>query len=68
MIQKGSNVVLLTNTENYSPCMVMAINKDNITISYVSEVKRDKRTGQMIAKRAVKTIQRKHIRSISERL
>ena len=67
MIQNDSTVVLVTNDAIYSPCKIIAMSRDNVTITYFKGMNKDRKTGEYCESRPVETISRKNIASISER-
>lgn len=68
MIQKGSTIILRTTDAIYSTCKIISMSDDNITITYIAGIKKDRKTGKSYEDRQVETIPRKKIISISERL
>ncbi len=68
MIQIGSTVILRTENAFYSPCKIVRLGTDNITISYYPEIKNDNKTGKIIASSKQETISRKKIISMCERI
>lgn len=68
MIKKDSKIILLTKDAIYSPCKVVSLSADNITITYFAGTRKDRKTGEVYENRPVETISRKNIVSMSERL
>lgn len=68
MISPGSTVILRTKDAIYSPCTIIAISEQSITITYVARNKKDRATGKYSESRPVETILRKDILSLSSRL
>lgn len=68
MIQKGSIVILRTNEATYSPCEVLALSKENITITFFAGTRRDRKTGEFQDVHPVETIPIKKVTYLSERL
>lgn len=68
MIRSGSMAVIKTDEAVYSPCRVISINKDNVTVTFFAGFKKDKKTGKIYEDRPVETISRKKILSMSERI
>lgn len=67
MIGKGSTVILRTVDAIYSPCKVVAMSDDNVTVTYFAGMKKDRKTGKYYEDRPVETIARKKILSLQER-
>jgi len=67
-IGKGSTVVLRTKDAIYSTCKIVAMSKENVTVTYFAGMKKDRETGEYYEDRPVETIPRKKIVSMSERL
>lgn len=68
MIDKGSTVILRTKDAIYSPCQVLAISKENLTVTYFAGMKKNRETGEFHEERPVETIPRQKIVSLSERV
>lgn len=68
MIKKGSMVVLRTSDAIYSPCKIVAMSPENVTVTYFAGYKKDKETGEMYEDRPVETIPRKKMVRMSERI
>lgn len=68
MIREGSTIVLRTNNAIYSPCKVVSISDQNITVTYCAGTKRNRTTGEFQENHPVEIIPRKEIISMSERL
>ncbi len=68
MIKQGSTVVLRTKEAIFSPCKVMAITKENITVTYFAGTKRDRETGEFSEVHPVETISMKNVKYLSERI
>lgn len=68
MITKDSTAVIRTVDAIYSPCQVIAVSGKNITITFFSGMKRDRKTGVFIEEHSVETIPHKRILSMSERV
>jgi len=67
MIQKDSIIELRTKDAIYSPCQIVALSDNNITVTYYAGVKKNRQTGEMHESRPVEVIPRKKIVSMSER-
>lgn len=63
MINPGSTVVIRTEKATYSPCLIVATSKDNVTVSFFKGVQRNGKGGW-----SQETIARKDIKYMSERL
>ena len=42
MIEEGSTVILRTDVAIYSPCRIVALGSDNITVAYFTSTKKDR--------------------------
>lgn len=67
MIGKGSTVILRTVDAIYSPCKVVSMSGDNVTVTYFAGMKKDRETGRYREDHKVETISRKKILSLQER-
>lgn len=67
MLRKGSSAVLKTKDAIYSPCEIVNISKDSVTVTYLAGTGIDAKTKKPFEKRPVETIKRKDIISLSER-
>jgi len=67
MITEGSTVILRTTDAIYSPCKVVAISSDNVTVTYFAGTKRNRETGEYKDEHPVVTIPKKKIVSLEER-
>ena len=67
MIEKGSTVILRTTDAIYSPCQVISMSKDNVTVTYFAGKKKDRQTGEFADCHIVEIIPRKKIVRMSER-
>lgn len=68
MIQKDSIVVLRTKEAVFSPCKVITLNEENITVTYFAGTKRDRETGEFGEVHRVETIPIKKVTYLSERI
>lgn len=68
MINEGSIVVIRTNDAIYSTCKIIAINDNNVTVTYFAGMKKDRITKKYCRNHQIETISRKKIVSMSERL
>lgn len=68
MIEKDSTAVVRTIDAIYSPCTIIAVSKENITVTFFAGMKRDRKTGVFVEEHSVETIPRKKIISMSERI
>lgn len=68
MITENSTAVIRTTDAIYSPCVVIAVSKENVTVKFFAGMKRDRKTGVFVEEHSVETIPRKKIISMSERI
>lgn len=68
MIEKGSTVVLRTIDAIYSPCKIVSMSKENVTVTYFAGNRKDRKTGEFCEDRPVEVVPRKKIIVISERI
>jgi hypothetical protein len=67
MIQKSSTVILRTVNAIYSPCKIVALNDESITVKFFAGMKKDRKTGKMYEDHQIETIPRNKITSLQER-
>ena len=67
MIQKNSTIILKTLDAIYSPCKVVALNAESVTVTYFAGMKKDRKTGKMYEDHRTEIIPRNKITSLQER-
>lgn len=67
MIKKGNTVILKTISAIYSPCKIVALNAETVTVTYFAGMKKDRKTGKMYEDHQIETIPRNKITSLQER-
>lgn len=67
MIQRGSTAIVRTKNAIYSPCEIIALNTESVTITYFAGMKKDRKTGKMYEDHPIEKISRDKIVSLQER-
>lgn len=67
MIKRGSTIILRTISAIYSPCKIVALSDESVTVKFFAGMKKDRKTGKMYEDHQIEIIPRNKITSLQER-